>query len=501
MGLAAGLAHSGSQRLDRPYEPTHIVGYAYDGTRSNRSDLLIDGAAEHRPPPTPTRSSRATSRPPTWSRSSRSRPRPSTPSSATPKAASPASASSPGTNRFHGSVYYFAEPVSLAANDFFGKARGQERVDGSSDPARVPRHRPGPHPGALRRPGQDVLLRRLRAHQGRAAALRRRRRRRGCRPRRCGSGDFSAFSSEHHDLRSADPRPHRQRAVRRPAVPGQRHPGQPDQPRGADDPRLLLAAQGRAGLSGNIFDSTLPETADYDTTTVRLDQQVASNNRMFVRGSWYKRDSNYNEYFGNTEADGTLFQFISYQADDRRRPHLQPHDRPERPLRLEPLRAQLGPAARRPELRPHEAGLPRGDTTRLIPEVDRRFPRLDFAGDTHGRRGLRRRLPADHLAHGRRHAQQVALLAHAEGRRGDADLPRGQPVHGQRQRSGRYTFNNTYTRQNSASGTRLQRPAGLRRRSSWACPPPRRSCAPRTTPNTRRPGASSCRTTGGSTTS
>ena len=44
MGLAPGLAHSGSQRLDRPYEPTHIVGYAYQGTRSNRSDLLIDGA-------------------------------------------------------------------------------------------------------------------------------------------------------------------------------------------------------------------------------------------------------------------------------------------------------------------------------------------------------------------------------------------------------------------------------------------------------------------------
>ena len=43
MGLATGVTHSGSQRLDRPYEPTHIVGYAYDGTRSNRSDLLIDG--------------------------------------------------------------------------------------------------------------------------------------------------------------------------------------------------------------------------------------------------------------------------------------------------------------------------------------------------------------------------------------------------------------------------------------------------------------------------
>ena len=36
-----------------------------------------------------------------------------------------------GTNRFHGSAYFFAEPSDLGANDFFGKARGQERIDGS----------------------------------------------------------------------------------------------------------------------------------------------------------------------------------------------------------------------------------------------------------------------------------------------------------------------------------------------------------------------------------
>src|SRR5215212_7158942 len=44
MGLSPGVAHTGSQRLDRPFEPTHIIGYAIDGTRGNRSDLLIDGA-------------------------------------------------------------------------------------------------------------------------------------------------------------------------------------------------------------------------------------------------------------------------------------------------------------------------------------------------------------------------------------------------------------------------------------------------------------------------
>ncbi len=43
IGLAAGVTYTGSSRLDRPFEPTHIVGYSMDGTRGNRSDLTIDG--------------------------------------------------------------------------------------------------------------------------------------------------------------------------------------------------------------------------------------------------------------------------------------------------------------------------------------------------------------------------------------------------------------------------------------------------------------------------
>ena len=35
------------QRLDRPFEPTHIVGYSMDGTRGNRSDVTLDGAPSH----------------------------------------------------------------------------------------------------------------------------------------------------------------------------------------------------------------------------------------------------------------------------------------------------------------------------------------------------------------------------------------------------------------------------------------------------------------------
>src|SRR5688500_17841549 len=43
IGLAAGTSFMRSSRLDRPFEPTHIVGYAMNGVRSNRSDVTIDG--------------------------------------------------------------------------------------------------------------------------------------------------------------------------------------------------------------------------------------------------------------------------------------------------------------------------------------------------------------------------------------------------------------------------------------------------------------------------
>ena len=42
-GLASGVAFVGDPRLDRPFEPTHIVNYAMTGTRGDLSDITIDG--------------------------------------------------------------------------------------------------------------------------------------------------------------------------------------------------------------------------------------------------------------------------------------------------------------------------------------------------------------------------------------------------------------------------------------------------------------------------
>jgi len=44
MSLSPGVAHTQNPGLDQPYAPTHIVGYAMDGVRANRSDITLDGA-------------------------------------------------------------------------------------------------------------------------------------------------------------------------------------------------------------------------------------------------------------------------------------------------------------------------------------------------------------------------------------------------------------------------------------------------------------------------
>ncbi len=70
----------------------------------------------------------------------------------------------------------------------------------------------------------------------------------------------------------------------------------------------------QAGLLGNIFDSTLTEkTQPYNNYTFRIDQNVSERNRMFVRGSWYDRNSIYNDYTG-TAYTGVNFLFKSQQG-------------------------------------------------------------------------------------------------------------------------------------------------------------------------------------------
>ena len=52
MGLGTGTTFTGNARLDRPYEPTHIIGYANDGTRYNL-DIRNRGVGKTQAPAVP----------------------------------------------------------------------------------------------------------------------------------------------------------------------------------------------------------------------------------------------------------------------------------------------------------------------------------------------------------------------------------------------------------------------------------------------------------------
>ena len=44
MTLSPGVVYTQNAGLDRPFEPTHIVGYSMDGVRANRSEITLDGS-------------------------------------------------------------------------------------------------------------------------------------------------------------------------------------------------------------------------------------------------------------------------------------------------------------------------------------------------------------------------------------------------------------------------------------------------------------------------
>jgi hypothetical protein len=209
------------------------------------------------------------------------------------------------------------------------------------------------------------------------------------------------------------------------------------------------------GPAGNISDATLAEqTKAYDTLTARVDHNVSSKNKMFGRFSWYERNSHYNDYLGSV-ASGTLFQFISWQAvvDDV---HV------FNPTTVLNVRYGYNRFDRNSDMEKPEAwgfdlsklGFP-AQYNSMVNDFVRRFPRLDFDGDNmvDVAYGNDFRPVASHTV-----AATVNKAAGAHALKGGAEMriygERSTPI-GNAQ-SGQYAFTNTYTRQNSASGTDYQ---------------------------------------------
>src|SRR5437762_3125152 len=126
INLTPGVAYTGSTRLDRPFEPTHIANFAMGGARGIRSDLLIDGA-----PSTATANGNeviASYVPPTdTTQEFRVQTVTYDAQFGNTEGGVTSIVTKGGTNQYHGTGYMWLEPGWMTANDFFGNSRGVGR--------------------------------------------------------------------------------------------------------------------------------------------------------------------------------------------------------------------------------------------------------------------------------------------------------------------------------------------------------------------------------------
>jgi hypothetical protein len=466
IGLATGVAHTGDQRLDRPFEPTHIIGYAMDGTRSNRSDLLIDGVpstatanggagasnsftiiATYVPPSDLVQEYRVQ----TATFDSQFGNTEGGVTSMTIKS---------GTNKFHGSGYYFAEPSSLGANDFFGKARGQAKVKSNSNRPGVTVGGPLSIPGLFSGKDKTFFMfgyERITDKRPRfdiagtswvpTEAMR--------------NGDFSAYSQY---VTIYDPLTRVAGASAGQyvgsAFDGNKIPASRINPIA----KAILGyytlpknsgTNAATGPAGNITDSTLSEeTKPYQTLTGRVDHKISDSNRMFARYSWYHRNSEYNMYTGYPQTSGTWFEFQSWQGvvDDV-------HVFNQTTVlnvrygynRFDRNSGQLADA-RNYDLT--QIGFPSAYNS-LIPEINRYFPRLDFtSGDMVSVAFGNDYRPI--TSHSATAVLNKSMGAHSMKAGAEWRLYTERSRSTGNNQAGQYAFTNTYTRQNSASGTDYQ---------------------------------------------
>ncbi|MEO8373526.1 MAG: TonB-dependent receptor, partial [Candidatus Solibacter sp.] len=320
IGLTAGVTFNGSVRLDRPFEPTHIVNFSMGGTRGNLNDITIDGA-----PTTATANGNevtASYVPPT-DIVQEFKVQTNTFDAAfgqTQGGVTNISIKS-GTNNYHGSVNYSFQRPSFWANDFFLNKAGTPRPDflfnrwgGSfSGPVHFPKIYNGKNKTFFlfgyegihdSRPRHDDTTNTIPT-----PAMQ--------------NGDFSALLANAVPAASRitiyDPNTRQAIAggrIQSSPFPDNKIPTNRFDPVGKAIlgyyPKTELTPGDPLGLS-NYKDASTAELAKYYNYTARVDQNLGDKQRFFVRYSTYIRNSTYNQYFNNAFV-GSQFYFYSYAA-------------------------------------------------------------------------------------------------------------------------------------------------------------------------------------------
>lgn len=316
INLAPGVSYTGSTRLDRPFEPTHIANFAMGGARGIRSDLLIDGA-----PSTATANANEViaSYVPTSDATQEFRVQTATYDAqfGNTEGGVTSIVTKGGTNDFHGTAYYWLEPGGWAANDFFGNAQGQGRPFSFSNrpgfsiggPITIPKLYSGKNKSFFFFSYESINDSRPRFDANNiwvpTEALK--------------NGDFSAYADK---IKIYDPLTGTfagGNVTNRTQFTNNKIPDFRISPVAKAVMSYWGApkhgAQGNFLLNNNIRDSTLSELLDppYRNYTIRLDQSVGEKDKIFGRYSWYNRKSTYNNYTDSIYV-GDRFVFQSRQA-------------------------------------------------------------------------------------------------------------------------------------------------------------------------------------------
>jgi hypothetical protein len=313
IGLSAGVSFRGDARLDRPFEPTHIVGYSMGGTRSNRSDVTIDGV-----PSTATANAGqviASFVPPQdLVQEFKVQTATFDAGSGNTEGGVTNLVLKSGANRFSGTVSGVKMPPGLFANDFFAKQNNVPLPDFSYT------RMGGTLGGRVILPGYDGRNKTFFMYgvEGIHEA----------RPRNNGTptvptekmrnGDFSELLALGPQYQIYNPYTRRAAANGRfeqDPFPGNIIPQELISPIAREIMAYipLPRTPGNADGTSNFQNPSLKENTEYLTNTIRIDHVLSDRQRVYGRVSWYDRNSDYNNYFGNL-ATGEAFTFTSRQV-------------------------------------------------------------------------------------------------------------------------------------------------------------------------------------------
>ena len=315
IGMAAGASFNmSSATLNRPFEPTHIVGYAINGARANRMDVMIDGV-----PSTATANQSeviAAYVPPVDIVQEFKVQTANFDASAGNSEGGVTNISlKSGTNSLHGTAYWAKAPQTLAANEWASNKQGlpkpidlYNRWGGSvGGPFYIPHLYDGRNKTFFMWGYEAIHETRPRNNCGGSCTV----------PTAANkTGNFSqqlAAGSQYQIYNPFTRVANSDGTYTSLPFDGNIIPPQLINPIAAkvlNDFYPAPISAGDAAGRNNMYDTSLPETITYYTHSFKVDQILNENQRLAVTARFYKRDSNYNNYLQSI-ATGEWFQFLS----------------------------------------------------------------------------------------------------------------------------------------------------------------------------------------------